>query len=285
MDFRELGTKHRESIILALILIVSLVALSLQSSRFTSIPQRIGLGISSTVERIFTGSGKFISRTVNSISELRDLRAEYTNLLSELEKSRQIFQSMEALEAENEQLRSALAYSRNSEFVHSPAEIIGKDPGISFTSLLVNKGSAHGIQAGMPVVGFQNGKQGLVGKVIEVSRYASLVRPLVDPESYVSARLSRTRYEGLLRGLGSDEDLLLMEYVDRESRNQISVGDEVITSGLDSVYPSNIRIGTISSINAKSYSTSLELDVVPYIQYSRLEHVFIIHTSSQKAGS
>ncbi len=279
MAFRELGKKHKENIILLVILIISLISLSIQSGRFSSIPERVGLGITSAIQSVFTSIQTFFTRTIRSVSELRDLREEYDALLEKLEESQQVFTSVAALQEENKLLRETLEYSKSLDFRNTPAQIIGKDPGVVFNSFLINKGGGDGIATNMPVVGYQNGKLALVGKVLQVSWGSSLVRPLVDPQSYVAARLTHTRYEGLVRGLGSQKDILLMEYLDREARNQISVGDEVITSGLNSVYPPNLRIGVVSAISATSYDTSLALEVVPFTNYTSLEQVYVLQGS------
>jgi rod shape-determining protein MreC len=281
VDIREFTRKNRDGILLGIILLSSLVAMMIQSSRFTSIPQRIGMGITSGIETGMSGIQNFVVNTVRSVSELRDLREEYNSLSERLDESQQIFRSMEALEEENRVLREALGFSRSMDYQNIPGRIIGKDPGIVFTSLMVNRGSRHGIRVGMAVVGYQNGEQGLIGKVIETSAFTCLVRPIVDPLSYVSARLSRTRYEGLLRGRGSDSESMIMEYLDRESRNQITVGDEIITSGLNSLYPPNLRIGTVSAILGTSYETSLQLEVRPFISFTRLESVFFLATTGE----
>ncbi len=285
MDFKDFSKRNREGIVLALILLVSMVGMMIQSSRFAQIPQRVGMGLATGIKSGISGVGNFFSDTVQSVSELRDLRQEYDSLVEKLDASQQLFRSMEALEQENRELKAALGYSQDLTFQNIPGRIIGKDPGIVFTSLLVNRGSRHGIETGMAVVGYQDGEQGLVGKVIEVSPFTSIVRPILDPQSFVSSRLSRTRYEGLLRGRGTESDTMIMEYLDRESRNQINVGDEIITSGLNSLYPPNLRIGTVAAILGNSYETSLQLEVKPYIQFTRLENVFFLEPQeSGRAG-
>ncbi len=276
MDLRSLGKQHRDSIVFGLILIGSLGSLMIQSSRFTSVPEQVGMTVAGAIEGALIGTRDFVTNTIRSVSELRDLRREYDVLLEKLDESQQQFQSMEALQHENRILREALAYSENSDFTSIPAKIIGKDPGVIFTSLMINKGRRNGIREGMTVVAYQDGQQGLVGRIIEAGPITSLVRPLVDPMSYVAARLSRTRYEGLLRGLGSGSETLIMEYLDRESRNQINVGDEIITSGLNSAYPVNLRIGRVTGILGTSYETSLQLEILPFISFTRLEQVFVL---------
>ena len=234
------------------------------------------MGLTASITLALHNMKDAIGNAIISVSGLSDRHSEYEQLLAELEQSQIAVHNMQALEQENRSLRRIVQYSQSLEYAHAPAEIVGKDPGGTSFSLLINKGNRHGIDIGMPVVAFQDGRQGLVGRVVDISWNSALIRPLVHPKGYVAGRLTKTRYEGLLQGLDSESGLLRMKYLERESRNQVSVGDEVISSGLNSLYPPNLFIGTVTSISARSYTASLELDVTPFINFARLEHVFVL---------
>jgi rod shape-determining protein MreC len=85
----------------------------------------------------------------------------------------------------------------------------------------------------------------------------------------------KSRYEGLVSGAG-DGTSLVMRYVDDRARASIRFGDVVITSGMNSIYPAGIRIGTVDSIQSKAYETTLELTLNPIIDFERLEYVFVV---------
>lgn len=276
MDIGELATRNVNGIVLIVILILCLVALSLQNSRITEASERLGMGLNVSITMALNNLKNFFSNTVSSIARLRELRNEYNQLLTQLEQRQTTLRDIEALERENSYLRELLDYPPSLEYDHLPAQIVGKDPGVFFSSLIIDKGNRHGITVGMPVVAFQDDKEGLVGRVVEISWNSAIVRPLLDPQNFVSGRLRKTRYEGLLKGLGTESGLLIMEYLDRRSKNQISVGDEVISSGLQSLYPPNILVGTVAAISAPSHSISLELEIDPFIDFTRLEHVFVL---------
>ncbi|MGI9256579.1 MAG: rod shape-determining protein MreC [Salinispira sp.] len=270
--------KNRNFVTLIILLALCFILLILQNSTATQVPQKIGMNVSMYGVDILHTIESFFVNTVNSINELRDLHTEYNELLRRFDEQRGNFQNLELLQKENHYLRELLEYSQFLSHPHLPAQIIGKDPGVHFSSFLINKGNRHGIKPSMPVVAFQDGYEGLIGHVVEIGWNSALIRPLIHPESFVSARLSKTRYEGLVRGVQGDPQDLIMEYLDRNSRNEISVGDEVITAGLQSLYPPNILIGTVNSISSTSYAASLELDIRPFINFTRLEHVFVLLT-------
>ncbi len=142
---------------------------------------------------------------------------------------------------------------------------------------MVNKGSVDGVKRDMAVIAYQNGLQGLVGKVVLVNKYTSTVKPILDSSLYIAAMFQKSRYTGLISGDSEDNsEYLIMKYINKEAMNYIEYGDLVITSGLGGVYPKGIHIGRVRKIEAKTYQTSMEAYIEPIIDFSRLEYVFIL---------
>ena len=131
----------------------------------------------------------------------------------------------------------------------------------------------------MPVIAIQNGDVGLVGKVVSVGRETSLIMPIYDYQCNVSARIETTRDIGLVSGTGSSESLLTMKYIKKRVLNELNYGDIIVTSGENDNYLKDIPIGSISNINILDYDTSLEIEITPIIDFSRLEHVIIVDSS------
>jgi rod shape-determining protein MreC len=102
-----------------------------------------------------------------------------------------------------------------------------------------------------------------------------MVIPISDPGNHVAARLLRSRYEGLVSGGGGGTNLI-MRYVDDRARESIRFEDEIVTSGMNSIYPAGIPIGRVDTIQSKAYETTLELTLQPIIDFERLEYVFVI---------
>ena len=155
-------------------------------------------------------------------------------------------------------------------------EVIARDPGSQFSTIMVNRGRTHGIRKGMPVVAFQEGLQGLVGKVQTVGLLSSAVQPISDPNSFVAARLGNSRYDGLVAGSQLPWGNLIMTYVRKLALSDIAYGELVVTSGMGQLYPEGIHIGRVREMTAKGYEASLELEVEPIVDFSRLEYVFIL---------
>ncbi len=275
-DFLQLIKKYREITTLLILIIISVVMIGLNTDQKLIRPKEAGFTVFSVFQRGISGIGNFISETVNSINELSELKEAYDELQNKISEYEETERNITELRNENKYLRDQLGFSKTSIYKNIPAEVIGKDPGNTFNSIIVNKGSSSGLKRDMPVVALQDGYHGLVGKVGEVSRFSSIIIPIYNESAYVSSRLQDSRYEGLVSGSGYSNSLLRMDYVKKIAREEIRYGDFVITSGMKSIYPKGIYIGRVTAIEGKEWDTSLQLEIEPVVDFSKLEYVFIL---------
>jgi rod shape-determining protein MreC len=239
-------------------------------------PKEMGMAVTSFFQQVSSTSFGFIVNSINSVHQLTELRGDYDKLVARLQLFEEKQSDIEQLRAENQRLKEVLQFTDLLGYANIPAQIIGKDPGVLFNTITVNKGYNHGIRKGMPVIAIQQGQQGLVGKVIVVGPVTSQIMPIFDSQNFIGTRLEKSRYEGLINGGGASDKDLRMNYVDPDAKNSISVNDLVITSGLNSMYPPNLLVGQVASILAKPYETSIELNIHPFLEFSRLEYVYIL---------
>ncbi len=268
--------RHRAGVVLAVLLLASSIMMLFSGRNVVLKPQAAGQSLFSLLQTTVHGITTWFSNTWNSIGELRELRAELDAAREQLAEYERASRSLTALRRENEALRDQLSFSRSLLFRHLPAEVVARDPGNDFSTLVVNKGRHAGVKVGMPVVAFQNGLQGLVGKVVEVGLATSIVKPITDPTSYVAARLQDSRYDGLVSGRQLHADRLLMSFVSKLAVNDVQYGELAITSGMGRLFPKGIAIGRVRQMEARSYEASLELEIQPIIDFSRLEYVFLL---------
>lgn len=239
-------------------------------------PQRIALGIVGGLQHTVSAVGTATVGTVRSVSDLRNLRKEYDLLLEELQRYRSVASDLDALVQENARLRSQLGFLENSEYQVIPGKVIAKSDSTIYSSLTINRGERHGIRVGQPVVAYVNGEEGLVGRVLRVSGSYAVVLPVFAVNSYVGARLERTRHEGLVEGTGLVDEPLTMRYVASEAREGIEYGAPVVTSGLSSRFPPGLRIGTVREVSSPPYEPSLVLSLTAIVDFDRLEYVAIL---------
>jgi rod shape-determining protein MreC len=221
-----------------------------------------------------------VSRTVLSVKELSELRKEHAEVLKQLERYEEMQRSNAEIYQENIRLREQLGFAQALKYKRIPAQISGRDPDNLFSAVVINKGTFSGVANNMAVVAMQNGTQALVGKIIQASLFESLVMPIFDNNSQVSSRLSISRYEGIVEGQGNTDNPLLMRFIPKRARDEINIGDIVVSSGMGGVFPEGVNIGRVSRVYALEYEPTLEVEVIPMIDFSRLEYVFVIESET-----
>ena len=273
--------KKETLIFILLLLINSILMISDRRGREVLKLSELGFSFLSVFQQGFAYFTDFINETGNSISELKKIKTEYRDLLKKVSEYESLEKDYLDLKRENEEMRRQLSLSSNSKMEKIPAQITGSDPGIFYNTIIIDKGSKHGIKKDMAVVAFYEGFQVLVGRVIETGAYSSKVIPLYDKKFSAAARLQNLRYEGILSGNGDSRSLCLINYVNKNARDKIGYGDVVVTSGMSSIYPGGIYIGRVRSVVAKEYETSLELEIEPVVDFSRLEYVFVLKKETE----
>lgn len=266
----------RRGLASALLLSVALVILVVSTRSLAGMPERVGLDVISFFQRGFSATGAFFDRTFDSIARLRKLEASHKELLARVESLGNIERGYAELKEENERLREQMGFRQASSLVSVAAQIIARDPDNLYSTFVINKGAQHGIRKNQAVVAYQDGFEGLVGRVLEVGRASCIVSPIYDASMFVAIRLERSRYEGLVVGSGTDDQPLLVRYVKKRAKDEIQFGDLVVTSGLQSIYPAGIYVGRVTKLRTLDYLTSLELEMEPIIDFGRLEYVFVV---------
>ena len=260
----------------AILLAVSFSLIFFSTRGFSVYMQNIGLSVFSGVRGGVYQVTSFISRTVLSIRELAELRQEHTELLGRMARYEQLERSFTEISQENTRLREQLGFAQTLRYRHIPAEFIGRDPNNLFSALVINKGTHSGVETGMAVIAWHDGTQALVGKVIQTGIFESLIMPLYDSNSFISSRLFVSRYEGIVEGTGSPDQPLIMRYIQKRARDEINIGDMIVSSGIGGIYPAGINIGRVTSINYQEYEISMQLELEAIIDFTRLEYVFVI---------
>ena len=265
----------------AILLLFSSLLLWSSTGEFVLNFKEIGFSIVSGIEKPFFYIHSFFKNTASSIAELSSLKVKYEELAQKLNKYEILETSTLEIQKENKELRELLGFSQNIRTHNIVAEIIALDPHNLYYGIVINKGLKQGVRKNMPVIAFQNGNMALVGKITSVGKSSSVVLPLYDDRCYIAAKMEGAKYRGVVGGQGSDSLPLIMRYVKKRVKDEIKVGEKVLTSRLDdmSIFPKNIPIGYISKIKMHDYETSLELSVEPIINFSILEYVFVLDVS------
>jgi rod shape-determining protein MreC len=252
-----------------LLLTVNLVMLAVTTRR----PAASGLG--RVMIAFVAPFQELATRVVKTIQDgwwnyffLVSVAHENQRLLKELGASRQKMIQQSELELENQRLRELLGFKRSLPSPAIAAEIIGKDPSAWFKTVIIDKGSTDGLRRGLPAVS----SSGVVGQIVEVSARQSRLMLIIDRNSGADALVQRTRARGIVKGTSQDDCYL--DYV--LHADDVRVGDLVVSSGFDGVYPKGLLIGTVTAVDFKGGDFFKDVQITPAVDFDKLEEVLII---------
>jgi len=265
------------------LIVSSLIVLTISTRSLEGFPRRFGLTVFGFFQQGFNAIGDVFTETITSIAELRKLKKSHEDLLVQLEHFSRMEREFADIRAENDRLKEQLGFSGKLAMARVPARIIAKDPENLYATIVIDKGVDEGIRKSMAVIAFQDGIEGIVGRVLEVGYGTSIVIPIYDSSSYIASRLSKSRFEGLVMGSGSFDEPLVMKYVRKRAKDEIQFGDLVVSSGFESIYPSDIALGRVLKIRSLDYQTSIEVEIDPILDFSRLEYVFVVKITENAA--
>lgn len=246
----------RDWAVLVLVLIVSFVTMS-----STDHP------MANTIRHSLGRPLEILSSPVTAMIRATSLWKENAELRSELlSTSLERNQWRDAM-LENTRLRRLLGFRDRPEFDYRAAEVIARDPNPSLSSLTLDIGTFDGIEVGQAVVV----SNGLVGVIHRAGPSSSTALLVVDRNFAVSARVERSRVDGIVRWAGGNQ-LLLTEI----PRNlDVKEGDRIVTSGLGRLIPGGIPIGVVDKVE-RDDPLFLTVRVEPFVSYARLEEVFVL---------
>ena len=262
---------------LILLILISGTMLSFSSGGFVLNFKKIGFSVISSIEKGSSYVVNGVKSGFSAVKELRQLKKEYNELVVKLENYEQMQRSNADIRKENEKLKEQLGFATSLVEKNIPAQIISRNLDNAYSYITIDKGSVHGIKKNMPVLAFQNGNKGLVGKIIQVGTFTSQVIPIYNIDNIVSARIQNSRDLGLVKGLGSQDQPLVLEYIRKRVFDELSFGDVIVTSGENNNYMKDIPIGTISKITVLDYNSSLKIELTPIIDFARLENVVVVN--------
>jgi rod shape-determining protein MreC len=218
---------------------------------------------------------KFIKQTVN-VTEglwlkyfvLINTHNENIRLKRELDSLKSVKYRYQELLRTNQRLQSLLQFKESTDQPVIAAQVIGKDPSGWFQSVIIDKGENAGIKMNMPVVN----AEGVVGKLVSVSYNYAKVLLVIDQNSSVDCIIQRSRDSGIVKGYSSK--VCLLDYVLKSS--DVRVGDVVVTSGLDRIFPKGIPVGDVIEVKDPPGELFKDVKISPRVNFSKLEELLVI---------
>ncbi len=229
----------------------------------------------------FEWAGSQVARPFRALSDrLADATADTETLTSLKERNAELASQLSELNEyrlENERLRAIINLSSAYGAQGIGARVIGSSSDGWTSTVTIDKGSSSGVAEDMPVTD----GNGVVGQVTEVSLVSSTVTLLSDSSYTVSAILQDSRENGVL--CGSVDGSLHLEYV--PVATSVSLGEYVVTSGMDGVYPKGLLLGVVTSVTSSPSDVYHDIVVAPVASAQNYEEVFVITSFDSSRSS
>jgi rod shape-determining protein MreC len=248
---------------------VILISAQVNTRRGVPVLQVVTFGLFAEVQR---ASSAFVSSLrggwTNYVS-LRDVRSENESLKRQLAEAQLQLQEQRGLAERSRGLLATLGLRDRSNLKTIAAEVIGAGASTDFMTVTIDKGTSDGVRPDMAVLA----PGGIVGRVVVPSARAAKVQLLIDRNAAAGVLIERSRSQGVVVGAG--DELLRMDYVSEVA--DVVVGDTVVTSGIDGIYPKGYVVGRVEAVE-KSGNSYKQILVRPAVDFSSVEEVLVVLT-------
>ena len=201
-------------------------------------------------------------------AELRHAREQNAQLREQVERLTQERDEANERAAKQEHLESELGVPVLPRFKSIAANVVSRNVTIWFKRLTIDRGSMDGVKKDMPVLT----SLGVVGRVIEVGPNSSLVQLITDRYAGVGAMLRRSRDMGEIKGQENSR----CEMKNVSASVDVPIGETVVTTGLDGIYPKGLTVGTVESVDNDANAPWHKILIRPSAPVDKVEHVFVL---------
>ena len=242
-------------------------------------------GISSSVSTVVSPLQKIVYNINSRVKETVDFFLNFSEVKLENEQLKQKNAELanelieyESLKDEVERLREALNFTESrSNYNYVGVNIIGYSGSSLSDGYIIDKGSNDGIAKNMVVVSYK----GLVGKVTKVSSNFAVVQSILNENIAVAVMDQQTRdATGVLQGLSDKKDTNMTVVYNLPIDSDVKEGDIIITSGLGKIYPKEIPVGTVVSVQEDNVKVMKSAVVEPFVNFNKLVELFVVIPNS-----
>ena len=221
------------------------------------------------IEEIISFGTNAVGTAWSRYVSLRDAEEENAVLRESIGQLELQLQQQNALARRARSLQHLLELRNSVELLTLSAQVIAVDATPWFRTFTVDRGTGDGVRQDLAVIA----PNGVVGRVVGTpGPRAAKVQLLIDRNAAAGALIERTRAAGVVTGVDG-QSLLRMDYV--SNLEDVQIGDAVVTSGTDGIYPKGFIIGTVADVRRGDdlYKSIL---VAPVVEFAKLEDVLIV---------
>ena len=267
--------RQRAPIWLGVLLLTNLVIMAVDARDSVSRQRLLRVWVQALVspaQNLTAGATGASANLVRQIINFHSTANENERLKKDLATAELDLRNARQAVADNERLKGLLNLKEQTGYDPVPARVIARDSSIWFNTITINRGSSSGIALNMPVVT----AGGIVGRVIALSPWTAQVMMITDEKAAAGAIVGQLGGSGALgsvRGLG-DSGLIEMRYVSGLER--VDVGDYILTTGQDGIYPPGLSVGEVVQVKRGTATQPHQILVKPGAKLDQLEEVAVL---------
>jgi rod shape-determining protein MreC len=260
--------RHRAFFILLGVLVAQLLLLSAQITRDQKVRliQVWAVAVFDPFARVLRGMSDATTAAWKSYRELWQAQQQNQELQIQLVAARAQVQQLSEEAAEGRRLRELLEFRHRLPFQTVAAEVIATSPGEASRAIFIDKGTDAGLTPDLAVIT----PAGVVGKILTVFPHTAQVLLITDSSSGAACTLERSRVQGILKGGKLNQ--CQVDYVMNEA--PVALGELVLTSGLDQIYPKGLPLGTVAQTADGNIYKNIR--VKPTAALDRLEGILVV---------
>jgi rod shape-determining protein MreC len=255
---------------------VILISAQVQSKSGVPVLEAMTFGVFSRAQGAAAGLINGGRNLWGNYAGLRGVRAENESLRKQVADLEVRLQEQRALAAQSSRLQELMNLRSTANLPLLTAEVIAGNPNPGMRTVTIDRGASDGVMSNMAVIA----PTGIVGRIVgRPASHAANVQLLIDQNAAAGALSERTRAGGMV--VGSDRDPPLgMELVSNLA--DVTVGDTIVASGVDGIYPKGFAIGTVQS-SERGPGLYRAITVRPTVDFSSLEYVLVVLVPSRPA--
>jgi rod shape-determining protein MreC len=246
---------------------ILLISAQVSTRRGIPVLEAITFGAFAEVQRAATSAIASVRDTWTNYFALQQIRRENAELRDEVSKLRVGLQQERALAEQTRTLQQLLELRSSTSLATTAAGVIAGGASPEFRTITIDKGTGDGVNSDMAVIA----PAGVVGRIVLPTARAAKVQLLIDRDAAAGALVERSRAQGVLVGTGTDR--LRLDHVSATA--DVKIGDRVVTSGIEGIYPKGFAVGQIESFERRAGEFSSVM-VRPAVEFSNLEAVLVV---------
>jgi rod shape-determining protein MreC len=261
--------KERSVFVLISLLLLQLVLLSLQIERpsGTRLIKTWVMTAQTPIIAAFSAITSGVQHVWHNYIWMVGVRSENEQLRQAVRRLSKMDSAYERMRQENARLHRLLSMRRTLDYSSVGARVVARSPTFLSNILYIDRGSADGVRVDAPVLS----GDGVVGRTVLVSAHQSQVQLITNGDASIGAMLEKSRTPGVLMGTG--ESLMDLSYI--SNTEPVALGDLVLSSGLDGIYPKGLAIGKVVKLQ-KGKDLFQSIQVEPGMDLIHLEEVLVL---------